>query len=141
MSAFIIKDHKMKLKSLNTLIFTCAILLPIISASQSVLFDFDNALVYTPLPISQTESGITANISATGQGYSIQSVSTATVVPAGYTGNFIFPSSISLSDLLIRFDPPLSGFSIWYSPQELGCDTSATMRVTAYLNGIYVGII
>ena len=28
---------------------------------------------------------------------------------------------------------------ILYSPQELGCDDSATMRVTAYMNGVFAG--
>ena len=129
----------MKSKPLYLFIFSACFLQPILSAAQSILFNFDNAPVYTPLPISQTVNGITAHFSATGQGYSIQSVSTATVVPVGFTGNFIFPSSINASDLLIRFDQTLTDFSIWYSPQELACDTSATMRVTAYMKGSYVG--
>ena len=107
--------------------------------AQSILFDFNSAQVYTPLPISQTVGGVTAEFSATAQGYSIQSGSTATVVPAGFTGNFIFPSSVYLSDLLIHFSKNISDFSIWYSCQELGCDDAATMRVTAYLKGIYIG--
>lgn len=106
--------------------------------AQAVLFDFNDASVYSPLPISLTEGGITAHFSATGQGYSIQSTSTATVVPSGFTGNFIFPSSVYASDLLIRFDQAITRFSIWYAPQELACDTSATMRVTAYRQGNYV---
>lgn len=120
-------------------LFCVSAFLPTASSAQSVLFDFNNAPVYTPLPISLTEGGITAHFSATGQGYSIQSVSTATVVPAGFTGNFIFPSSISLSDLNIGFDQPLTAFSIWYACQELDCDDAATMRVTAYMNGTYTG--
>ncbi len=131
--------NKMKTNLTFKFLFCISVLLPIASGAQSILFDFDNAPVYTPLPISQTVSGITAHFSATGQGYSIQSVSTATVVPVGFTGNFIFPSSINLSDLNISFDQTLTDFSIWYSCQELACDDAATMRVTAYMNGIYVG--
>ena len=33
----------------------------------------------------------------------------------------------------------ITDFSIMYSPQELGCDNSCTMKVSAYLNGTYVG--
>ncbi len=107
------------------------------SFGQAVLFDFDSAPLYTPLPISQTVSGITAHFSATGAGYSIQDVS-APVVPVGFTGRFIYPSSINLSDLLIRFDQTITDFSIKYSTQELACDDAATMRVTAYMNGNFV---
>ncbi|HEV2208070.1 MAG TPA: hypothetical protein VG167_04800 [Verrucomicrobiae bacterium] len=107
--------------------------------AQSILFDFNNAPVYTPLPISLTVGGVTAHFSATGGGYSIQSVTTATVVPVGFTGNFIFPSTIYASDLLVSFSTNLTQFSIQYAPEELACDSSATMRVTAYLGNTFVG--
>ncbi len=108
-------------------------------AAQNVLFDFDNAPLYTPLPISLTVDGITAHFSATGQGYSIQSASTAPVAPVGFSGRYLYPSSVYASDLIISFSPELTDFSIQYSPQELACDNSATMSVTAYLNGALVG--
>jgi hypothetical protein len=102
------------------------------------LFDFENASVYSPFPIDLTVGGITAHFSATGQGYSIQSSSTVAIVPAGFSGHFIYPSSIYAADLLVSFSQTLTNFSILYAPQELGCDSSATMRVTAYLNGAFV---
>lgn len=108
------------------------------ASAQAVLFDFNNAPLHTPLPIDLTVAGISAHFSATGQGYSIQDTS-APVVPLGFTGRFIYPSSIQPADLLISFDRTLTDFSILYSPQELGCDDSATMRVTAYMHGIFVG--
>ena len=108
------------------------------AGAQSILFDFDNAPLYTPLPIDLTVGGITAHLSASGQGYSIQSTTTAPVVPVGFSGRFIYPSSIYAADLLVSFSTPLSDFSILYAPQELACDSSATMRVTAYLNGAFV---
>jgi hypothetical protein len=108
------------------------------TSAQSVLFDFNNAPLHTSLPIDQTAGGITAHLSATGQGYSIQDTS-APVVPIGFTGRFIYPNSIYAADLLISFDRTLSDFSILYSPQELGCDDSCTMRVTASMNGSFVG--
>jgi hypothetical protein len=107
--------------------------------AQSVLFDFDNAPLSSPLPISQTMNGITAYFTATGQGYSIQNANTMGFTPAGFAGRCIYPSSINLSDLHINFDQKLSDFSIMYSCQELGCDDAATMRVTAFKNGVLVG--
>jgi hypothetical protein len=107
--------------------------------AQSILFNFDNAPVHSPLPIDLTEGGITAHFTATGAGYSIQSVTTAQVVPVGFSGNFIYPSSVFPSDLLVSFSAPITDFSILYAPQELACDSSATMRVTAYMDNAWVG--
>lgn len=111
---------------------------PSVSA-QSILFDFDNAPLYTPLPMNLLVGGITARFTATGQGYSVQSANTLGIVPAGFAGNCLFPSSVFAADLMVSFSQPVTQFSILYSPQELGCDDSATMRVTAYLDGVYVG--
>jgi len=112
--------------------------LPMASA-QPVLFDFDNAPIHTSLPVNQIVSGVTAHFSATGSGYSIREANVSGFVPQGFAGNIIYPNSIYLSDLLISFDQTLTDFSIMYSCQELGCDDAATMRVTAYMNGIYTG--
>lgn len=107
--------------------------------AQAILFDFDNAPLSTSLPIYQTSGGITAHLSATAQGYSIQNANALGFTPPGFAGRIIYPNSIFLADLLIHFDQPLSEFSIMYACQELGCDDAATMRVTAFLNGSYVG--
>ena len=108
-------------------------------SAQAVLFDFDNAPLYTSLPIYQTVSGITAHLSATGQGYSIQNANVIGFTPPGFFGRIIYPSSIYLSDLRVSFDTTLTEFSIMYCCQELGCDDAATMRVTVYKNGSLVG--
>jgi hypothetical protein len=108
------------------------------ASPQSVLFDFDNAPLHSPLPISLTVNGITAHFSATGDGYSIQD-NTAPIVPVGFSGRFIYPSSVYGADLLIKFDQTLTYFSIMYSCQELACDDAATMKVTAYMNSSLVG--
>jgi hypothetical protein len=105
----------------------------------TVLFDFDNAPVHTPLPIDLAVGGLGAHFSATGQNFSIQPANTLGMTPAGFAGLCIYPNSVFQADLLIDFSAALTDFSIMYSPQELGCDDSATMRVTAYLNGAYVG--
>jgi len=107
--------------------------------AQNILFDFDNAPLYTSFPISLTAGGVTANFTATGQGYSIQNANAIGFTPPGFSGRIIYPSSVYLSDIRIKFSQTLTGFSIMYACQELGCDDAATMRVTAYRNGIYVG--
>jgi len=107
--------------------------------AQPVLFDFDSAPIHTSLPLTLTVGGITAHFSATGQGFSIQDYFGNNFVPIGFSGPFICPNSINASDLLIHFDQTLTDFSIMYAPEEYGCDSSATMRVTAYMSGSYVG--
>lgn len=107
--------------------------------AQVVLFDFDTAPLSSPLPIDQTVGGITAHLSATGQGYSIQNANVLGFTPQGFSGRILYPNSIYLADLLIHFNQALADFSIMYSCQELGCDDAATMRVTAYMNGTFVG--
>jgi len=106
---------------------------------QAVLFDFNTAPVQTSLPIDLTVDGITAHFSATGSGYSIQQCNVLGFTPVGFTGLSIYPNSVFAADLLISFNQPISDFSLLYSPQELGCDDSATMRVTAYWNTTLVG--
>jgi len=122
----------------ETLVFL-AILLTVRAEAQSVLFDFENAPQYTPLPISLSINGITAHLSATGQGYSIQLANCQGLNPVGFSGLCIYPSSINAADLVADFSTPLTDFSILYAPEEYACDSSATMRVTAYLNGALVG--
>lgn len=108
-------------------------------SAQGVLFDFDNAPIYTSLPINLTVGGITAHFSATGQGFSIQNANTMGFTPQGFGGRCIYPNSVFLADLLISFDQTLTNFSIMYACQELGCDDAATMKVTAFMNGTLVG--
>jgi hypothetical protein len=127
------------LKACTGLFFFCVIarLSPV--SAQLVLFDFDNAPLFTSLPIDQTAGGITAHLAATGLGYSIQEANVLGFTPQGFAGHILYPNSINLSDLLISYDYTISDFSIMYSCQELGCDDAATMRVTAYMNGSFVG--
>jgi hypothetical protein len=109
------------------------------ASAQVELFDFDNAPLHSSLPIDQTVSGISAHLMATGQGYSIQEANVLGFTPPGFAGRILYPNSIYLADLLVRFDQVLTDFSIMYSCQELGCDDAATMRVTAFMNGNFVG--
>lgn len=120
------------------LFLTMIVLIPTASA-QPVLFDFDNAPLHSSLPLDLTVGGITAHLRATGQGFSIQDANVLGFTPPGFSGRVIYPNSINLADLLIRFDHTLTDFSIMYACQELACDDAATMRVTAYMNGSLVG--
>ena len=121
------------------LLITLSGLLLVQAEAQTVLFDFENAARYSPLPISSTAGGITAQFSATGQGFSIQAANTMGFTPVGFSGNCIYPGSVYAADLIVSFSAPVTDFSILYAPQELACDSSATMRVTAYLNGALIG--
>jgi hypothetical protein len=83
--------------------------------------------------------GITAHFTATGQGFSIQPANSLGFTPAGFSGNCIYPNSVYGADLLVSFSRTITNFSILYAPEEYACDSSATMRVTAYLNGALAG--
>ncbi|HWB27226.1 MAG TPA: T9SS type A sorting domain-containing protein [Chitinophagaceae bacterium] len=131
--------HSFAKRTIACAAFYTGCLLNTPGTAQSVLFDFDNAPQYTSLPISLTVNSITAHFSATGQGFSIQDAGVLGFTPQGFSGRVIYPNSIYLADLLVKFDTPLTDFSIIYSCQELGCDDAATMRVTAYMNGSPVG--
>src|SRR5512136_1587384 len=96
----------------SALMLTClSALLSTGASAQSVLFDFDSLPAHAGLPGAYTVGGITASFSATGQGFSIQPANTMGFTPAGFAGNCIYPNSIDLSDLLIRFDRTLISFS------------------------------
>jgi len=108
---------------------------------QTVFFNFDNAPLYSTLPIDQTMSGVTAHFSSgsIGYNYSIQRADVLGFTPAGFSGNCIYPNQVYLCDLLISFDHALTAISLMYSPEEYATDSSCTMRITAYLGTTYVG--
>jgi len=113
------------------LVLMCVAITP--AEAQSVLFDFDSAPLFTPLPLDVSVGSLTAHLSATGEGYSIQRADTLGFTPAGFAGNSIYPSSVFAADLLVSFSEVLTDFSIMFAPEEYACDSSATMRVTAYM--------
>jgi len=112
--------------------------LVVCSQGQDVLFDFDNASIHTSLPIDLTVDGVSAHLSATGQGFSVQRADVLGFTPPGFSGLCIYPNSVFAADLRIDSSQNLIGFSILYSPEELGCDDSARMKVTASMNGVSV---
>jgi hypothetical protein len=110
-------------------------------AQTSVYYDFDNAPVHSPLPVTLTVDGVTAHLSGNPSyyNYSIQPADSLGFTPAGFSGLCIYPSSINKCDLLIAFDSTLlTDLSVLYAPQELSTDSSCTMRLTAFLGGTQV---
>lgn len=108
-------------------------------AAQNTLFTFDNVPAHSGLPITVTSGGITATLTGTNQGFSVQTADVLGFTPAGFSGNCIYPDSVFAADLQIQFVQNIKDFSIMYAPEEYACDSSATMRATAYWNGAYVG--
>ena len=111
------------------------------AGAQTILFDFENAQLGSSLPLNLSVGGLTATFSATGAGgyYIQQPQNVIGTVPAGFSGNCLMPSAVYAADLHVAFSAPVTSFSIHYAPQELTCDASANVSVTAYLNGLLVG--
>ncbi len=128
----------MKLVSLGV-VLVAIFGLSVRAKAQDVLFDFNSSLAHSGLPIDATSGGVTAHFTATGAGFSIQSANTLGFTPLGFDGNCIYPDSVFAADLQIQFSKALGDFSIMYAPEEYACDSSATMRVTAYFDGVLVG--
>jgi hypothetical protein len=117
----------------------CGLAVSTTATAGSILFNFDNVPQHTTLPIDLTVDGLSAHLSATGQGFSIQSADVLGFTPAGFSGNSIYPNSVLAADLIVSFSQSLTDFSIMYAPEEYATDSSATMKVSAYLNGAVVG--
>ena len=97
-------------------------------------FDFDAGPGMRSLPIAWTVNGLTATFNG---GYSTQQGGLAPNYGIG-PFYYLYPNSVFQSDLTVDFSESLTSFSIMYSTQELGCDTTATMRVTVYQDGAQV---
>lgn len=108
--------------------------------SGSVFFDLDNGPVDASLPVDLAVDGLGAHFWATGpSNYRVLPATDGDFPLEGFYGLCIFPDTDTESDLEIDFDQPLGFFSIMYAPNEVGCDDTATMRLTAFLDGVYVG--
>src|ERR1043165_315970 len=92
------RNCKLTFRACITLLFFSVITPFTYASAQAVLFDFDNAPLYTSLPIDQTASGITAHLAAPAfsQGYSIQNADVLGFTPQGFAGRIIYPNSIYL---------------------------------------------
>lgn len=118
-----------------------------LAGAQSVLFDFNAGPQFSGTPLDQISGGVRAHIAATGSGYSIQNVAQVIgVLPTGFSGLGLSPSSVFPADLLISFfnqsdGSPLglSSMSIMVAPQELACDSSSTMKIMAYSGTTFLG--
>ncbi len=117
---------------------TCAWALT--AGAQPVLFDFDDSPLHTPLPIDVTKGGITAHLWADAwyYNYSVQRADTMGFTPDGFAGLCIYPNTVFKCDLSASFSVRLSEFSVLYAVQDLNCDTAATMRVSVYMDDVFV---
>lgn len=95
-----------------------------------MLFDFNSAPLHSPLPLDLTVAELTAHLSATGKGFSIQEANVLGFTPVGFSGHVIYPNSVFAADLMVAFSQSLTSFSSLYAPEELATDSSARMRVT-----------
>lgn len=106
------------------------------SAFDAVTYDFDNAPAHSSFPLDLTINGLGAHF--TGN-YSIQTCDALGFTPVGFSGLCVYPNSVFASDLVIDFSEMLKDFSVLYAVSELACNSSATMRVTAYRDGVFAG--
>ena len=129
------------MKTIYVLFAAIAVLSCVSARAASVLFDFENAQVGSSLPLNLSVDGLTASLSATGFGgfYIQQPQNTILMTPPGFSGNALIPTSTDSADLHVGFSKTLTDFSILFAPQELALDTTATMKVTAFRNGVSVG--
>ncbi|MCE7973844.1 MAG: hypothetical protein DYG92_05870 [Leptolyngbya sp. PLA1] len=104
--------------------------------AKSTTFTIDDGPVHTSLPTALQSDGL--GMLLTGA-YSIQPAGTLGFTPAGFEGLCVYPNSVFREDLTAEFSEALTYFSMLYSPQELACDDSARMRVTAFLGAQQVG--
>jgi hypothetical protein len=118
--------------------------------AQAILFDFEGGPQYTGTPLDQVAGGIRAHFSGqnedpTHPAYSIQNIAQVIgVTPPGFSGLGLSPDSVFGADLYISFFKQSDGkpvgltdLSLLTAPQELACDSSSTMRITAY-NGTHL---
>lgn len=110
-----------------------------VNAPGAATFDFDDAPVHTSLPVFLTSNGLGASVSGTAGNFSIQPANVLGFTPAGFAGLCVYPNSVFPADLVIDFSQTLVDFSIMFCVQEYGCDDTATMRATAYMDGVEVG--
>ena len=110
------------------------------TSAFGILFNFDSTPAHSTFPIDVSSEGLNAHLASAGYyNYSIQAADVLGFTPVGFAGNCIYPNTIYLCDLGVDFSKALVDFSIMYAPEEYDCDSSATMRVTAYMDGAYVG--
>ena len=123
------------------------VLAPMSAMAQSTLFEFNSGPRYTPLPLDQVSGNIRAHFTATGQGFSIQYTPDAIgLMPAGFDGYGLSPSSVFGADLMVSFWDNTTGNALYLNdasmmiaPQELACDSSSTMKISAFNGTTLVG--
>jgi hypothetical protein len=126
------------MKKLMYAILAATIMICTSASGATVLFDFNSGPQFSPLPLNLTVGGITADFSGA---YSIQDVAGYIgVTPAGFSGLGLLPNGINTGALQVDFpQESITDFSILVAPQDLNTSAPATLRVTAYMDGVFVG--
>jgi hypothetical protein len=101
-------------------------------------FSFDDAPIFTSLPVALSSNGLGAYLDGGFYNYAIQHANAYGFTPLGFDGRSIYPNSVFQQDLTIDFDLPIVDFSILYGADEIGCDDTSVMRATAYLDEVQV---
>src|SRR5512146_790915 len=98
------------MRSLFTALLISALSLWVASPAiaQTVTFDLESIPVYSPMPQSQTVSGVTATFSGN---FSIQSADTTFCRQIALTGNYLWPSSLDRNVLTIVFNHPVTSIA------------------------------
>lgn len=139
-------ERRTELKARHVTVAIVALALGAAAPAQSVLFDFESGQ-FTGTPLDQLSGGVRAHIVGTGSGYSIQNIAQVIgLYPTGFSDLGLSPNSVFAADLLISFSNQTTGtplsltdFGILAAPQELACDSSATLRISAYNGASLVG--
>ena len=120
---------------------------PACSAEASIVtFDFDTGTPPTSDPrvfpltgLPQTSGGLTANFipefaPSSTAGFSIQNASTTFFVLSQFSGNYIYPNSLTPGSLDIAFSQNVDSISLTFATADLEAeaDTPATVLLSAY---------
>ena len=106
-------------------------------SSASATFDFDTGSPPVApgagMPGSQTASGVTAYFTASGNTWSVQD-NFAFWVPAVFSGNFLYPNSMSRGSIAVEFSQAVTNFSMAFFTGEVSSeyDVAGLVQVTAY---------
>lgn len=106
-------------------------------SSASATFDFDTGSPPVGpgagMPGSQTAGGVTAYFTASGNTWSVQNIF-ASWVPGVFSGNFLYPNSMSRGSIAVEFSRPATNFSMAFFTGEVSSeyDVAGLVQVTAY---------
>lgn len=106
-------------------------------SSASATFDFDTGSPPVGpgqgMPGSQTQNGVAAYFTASGNSWSVQN-NFFYWVPGVFSGNFLYPNSMARGSIAVEFSQPVTNFSMAFFTGEVSSeyDVAGLVRVTAY---------